>query len=206
MKYFVEEQNMPVKSAADKVKEITGGKVTKSRAREVYRNRTSRKKPEGLYTPPADKPVKTTPDISPKQAVAAISNMDNDDKQKVATGFAKMIKTGQAPKMVGAPIAAAVGSKPRRKGGENKKPIDNFYRLNHHFKVVMDGLTIWADGAMKPTTKDEIACAQAMLLKAPNFIIQMHRLGVDIEGLFETLVREKPNEKNEQNQIQFKPG
>jgi hypothetical protein len=70
----------------------------------------------------------------------------------------------------------------------------------------MDGLTIWADGAMMPETKDEIECAQAMLLKAPNFIIQMHRLGVDIEGLFETLVREKPNEKNEQNQIQFKPG
>lgn len=73
-------------------------------------------------------------------AAIAGNDVSDDDIKIVDKAIAKAIKTGKAPKRVGASTAAATGKKPKKKGGFKSKEIDNFKRLNDHFKIAIDGL------------------------------------------------------------------
>ena len=152
---------------------------------------TGKKVSNETHDKPARKHTKPEAKKQLKDVAKAIvtGQISDDDIKVVDNAIAEAIKTGRSAKRVGSSTAAAVGRKPKRKGGENRKPIDNFYRLNNQFKIVMDGLTLWADGAMKPTSQDEAQCAKAILAKAASLIIQFARLGIDIEGINETFVK-----------------
>lgn len=107
-------------------------------------------KPLRKHTKPEVK--KQLKDIATKITSGQISD---DDIKIMDQAIAKAIKTGKAPKRVGVSTAALIGKKPKKKGGFKSKEIDNFKRLNGHFIIAIDGLTLWADGQMKPETRDK---------------------------------------------------
>lgn len=160
---------------------------------------------------PARKHTKPEAKKQLKNAINIITSgkASDDDIKSVGKAIAKTIKSGQSATRVGTDITTAIKQKRRdsAKGGEPRvKPIDNFYRLNNTMKTAIDGLTLWADGQMKPTSADEADYAKAILAKAANFIIQFARLGIDIDGVNEIFVKGKTDqEKNEHLQIGFNP-
>ena len=135
--------------------------------RKYYRAKEAKNK---LTNVSFDKPARqhTKPEVKTglKNVAKAIvtGQVSNEDMKIIDKAVAETIKTGRAPKTVGASTEVAVGGRIKKKGGDPKpKPADNFYRLNNHMKIAIDGLTVWADGAMKPTTRDEADYAKAIL-------------------------------------------
>lgn len=172
-----------------------------------YRTKREKEKPSNEGS---GKPVRTQtkPEVKIQLAKTAEAikkgEVSDDDIKGVDNAIASAIKTGKSARRVGASTAAAVGTKRRVKGGGKSKPIDNYYRLNNHMKACIDGMTAWADGQMKPMSRDEVAEAKAILAKAASFIIQFARLGIDIEGIYETFYRKDyENENKKPNQARL---
>jgi len=154
-----------------------------------------------------DKPARkhTKPEVREdlKKTAKAIKNgeVSDDDIKELDLAIAKTIDAGKSNTRVGTATAWAVKRKRKEsKGGESqRKPIDNFYRLNNTMKSAIDGLTAWADGQMLPTSRDEADYAKAILAKGANFIVQFARLGIDIEGVNEIFVKGEANNENKQH-------
>ena len=134
--------------------------------RKYYRAKDLKKVTNVTFAKPPRKHTKPEEKNQLKNIVKAIitDQVSNEDMKIIDKAVAETIKTGRAPKTVGASTEVAVGGRIKKKGGDPKpKPADNFYRLNNHMKIAIDGLTVWADGAMKPTTRDEADYAKAIL-------------------------------------------
>ena len=189
-----------------------GVEITFSAVKGKYYRAKSEKKEVTNVTP--DKPPRkhTKPDIKNalKNTAEAIAKgeVSDDDIKQVDFAIAKAIKTGKAARRVGVSTANAVRTNRKVKGGFTEaKPIDNFYRLNRHMKACIDGMTAWADGQIEPTSKDEALEARAILAKAASFMLQFARLGIDMEGIYDTFVKgDYKNAKKKRDKIGFDPG
>lgn len=130
------------------------------------------------------------------------ADVADDDIKKLDLAISTVISNGTAAVRVGTATATAVKKATKKKGGTEPKPIDNFKKLNNCMKQAIDGLTLFAEGTMKPETEDEAEYAKAILAKAANFITQYARLGADIQGILYTFVEGETNDDNEKyNQL-----
>ena len=75
---------------------------------------------------------------------------------------------------------------------KKKKPkrIDKFEELRKSVRRTIDGLTAWADRRMIPETEDEAIAAKAIMASGANMVLQYSRLGLDIEGTFQTFIED----------------
>lgn len=169
-------------------------KTIESRA---YRKRTSdevKPKPPKTHTKPEVK--KQLGEVARE---IENGNVTDDDIKVLDKATAKAITNGKAAPRVGTATATAIKKVRKKKGGITLKPIDNFKRLNNQMKAVIDGLTLFAEGTMKPQTESEAEYARAILAKAANFIIQYARLGADIEGILHTFVKGGINDSDQKH-------
>ena len=75
---------------------------------------------------------------------------------------------------------------------KKKKPkrIDKFEELRKSVRRTIDGLTACADRRMIPETEDEAIAAKAIMSSGANMLVQYSRLGLDIEGIFQTFIED----------------
>lgn len=130
-------------------------------------------------------------------------NVSDDDLKKLGDAIADTIDKGTSAMRVGTRVATAIkaaNKRNRKRRPIEPKPINNFYRLKKHIHSTIEGITFWADGTMKPETEDEAECAKIILAGAANMIIQFARLGIDVQGIYETFIQgDQINESREKN-------
>ena len=180
---------MSVNAAAKFVYEDSAKMITVNRAYDVYRNRTpsARTKPAKPLKKQTKEEVKFQLEEVAKEIKAG--NVSDDDTKKVGDAIADTIDKGTSAMRVGTRVATAVKKVVKKDKVIEPKPINNFYRLKKHTISSIEGLTFWADGTMKPETEDEAECAKIILAGAANMIIQFARLGIDVQGIYETFIR-----------------
>lgn len=125
------------------------------------------------------------------------NSFSDDDLKDVSDTIAGKVASGQSGIRVSAKMATAHKKQTKSKAQITPKAIDNFDRLRKHSNSHIEGLTFWADGTMKPENELEIGCAKSILAGAANCIIQYARLGIDVQGIYQTLVEGKGKSNNE---------
>lgn len=151
-----------------------------------------------------DKPPKkqTKPEakiqLDSVKKVIADDNATDDDIKKVMDVVADKITNGTCAKRVGTKVATAVKKASNKKGAITAREVDNFRRLKKHVISCIDGLTFWADNTMQPETADEAECAKIIIASAANMVVQFARLGVDVQGIYQTFIEGDQNETAEQ--------
>jgi hypothetical protein len=130
------------------------------------------------------------------------NSFSDDDLKTVSDTIAEKVTSGQSGIRVSAKMATAHKKQTKSKAQTTPKEIDNFDRLRKHSNSHIEGLTFWADGTMKPETELEAGCARSILAGAANCIIQYARLGIDVQGIYQTLIERKGenNELKEENE------
>ena len=127
--------------------------------------------------------------------------VSDDDLKEISDTIAEKVTSGQSGIRVGSKMATAIKKQTKSKAQIIPKEIDNFDRLRKHSNSHIEGLTFWADGTMKPETELEAGCARSILAGAANCILQYARLGIDVEGIYLTLIKgENKNEHKKENE------
>lgn len=193
---LVKNKEMSVNAAAKFVHEDSGGQVSVRRAAQVYENRTpSLHKESAKPTKKQTKEgVKLQLDNVTKEIKAG--KVSDDDTKKVGDAIAEAIDKGTSAKRVGTRVATAVKKADKKFQPVELKPIDNFYRLKKHIISAIEGLTFWADKTMEPETREEAECAKIILASGANMIVQCARLGIDVEGIYQTFIEGDRNDEN----------
>ena len=89
----------------------------------------------------------------------------------------------------------------QKKNISKPKKIDKFEELRKSVRRTIDGLTAWADKRMVPQTEDEAIAARAIMASGANMLVQYSRLGLDIEGTFQTFIEDPEDRFNKAKPI-----
>jgi hypothetical protein len=166
--------------------------ITKTRDMSSVSKKLEIDKPLRIHTKPDDK-------IQLNEIKEKIqeNSFSDDDLKDVSDTIAEKVTSGQSGIRVGSKMATAIKKQTKSKAQITPKEIDNFDRLRKHSNSHIEGLTFWADGTMKPENELEIGCAKSILAGAANCIIQYARLGIDVQGIYQTLIEGKGKSNNE---------
>ena len=89
----------------------------------------------------------------------------------------------------------------KKKNLSKSKKTDKFEELRKSVRRTIDGLTAWADRRMIPETEDEAIAAKAIMASGANMLVQYSRLGLDIEGTFQTFIEDPEDRFNKAKPI-----
>jgi hypothetical protein len=155
----------------------------------------------GLISKPGQKKTKREKKEHVSQIIEGIEKgeISEDDVKDIIDTAAAGIKSEVYAVSVGTKIQPAIKTvrQIKKKKDREPKPIDNFDRLHKLGLKYIEGLQLWADGAMKPDSSDEAACAKGILMGGASCIVQLSRLGIDVVDVYETFMKGKEEDENE---------
>lgn len=192
MKDLVENKGMNVNAAAKFIHDDSKCQVTQARAEHVYRSRT----------PPLHKgnsnPVKTQTKPETKIKISEIAKeiregqVSDDHAKEIGDALADAIKSKKCAPRVAARTVNAFKQKDENK--ERKKEFKNQFPeksriqiLNSKLEHALEELKFLVQGDIEKQGGDEI-WIKAIATKGPSFIWQFHKLGIDLNKVYQTLI------------------
>lgn len=114
--------------------------------------------------------------------------VSDDDLKTIVDAIADKVAKKEVEVRVGTKMARAVKQSFSDGVIKEPKPLDNFDRLKKHALALAEGLNYWADGTIKPESRDEGMAARIIMDAGPSIIVHYSRLGLDIIKIWDMFI------------------